>query len=122
MSANSSARCAYRRWSFTRCRFSAFRPPSREIALKNRCAEPLGLESDNHLLLGREPASQVFVDAVREFCIAADAQAASDGRQAFDRTMRWTIAATCESGAAIWPRKIALTSGSSSSARRMKAA
>lgn len=30
-------------------------------------AEFLTLESDNHLLLGREPASQVFVDAVRRF-------------------------------------------------------
>ncbi|MEM7708521.1 MAG: alpha/beta fold hydrolase [Pseudomonadota bacterium] len=30
-------------------------------------AEFLGLESDNHLLLGREPSSQAFVSAIRDF-------------------------------------------------------
>jgi len=39
----------------------------RDIAASIANAEFLGLESDSHLLLGREPASQVFVDAVREF-------------------------------------------------------
>jgi pimeloyl-ACP methyl ester carboxylesterase len=39
----------------------------RNIAASIPDAEFLGLESDNHLLLGREPASSVFVEAVREF-------------------------------------------------------
>ncbi len=39
----------------------------RDIAASIADAEFLGLESDGHLLLGREPASQLFVDAVREF-------------------------------------------------------
>ena len=39
----------------------------RDIAAAIPNAEFLGLESDGHLLLGREPASQVFVDAVRKF-------------------------------------------------------
>ena len=39
----------------------------RDIAAEIANAEFLGLESDGHLLLGREPASQVFVDAVRDF-------------------------------------------------------
>jgi pimeloyl-ACP methyl ester carboxylesterase/DNA-binding SARP family transcriptional activator len=39
----------------------------RNIAASIPDAEFLGLESDNHLLLGREPASPVFVGAVREF-------------------------------------------------------
>jgi len=39
----------------------------RDIAASIPNAEFLGLESDGHLLLGRETASQVFVDAVREF-------------------------------------------------------
>jgi pimeloyl-ACP methyl ester carboxylesterase/DNA-binding SARP family transcriptional activator len=39
----------------------------RDIAAAIPNAEFLGLESDGHLLLGREPASQAFVTAVREF-------------------------------------------------------
>lgn len=39
----------------------------RDIAADIPNAEFLGLESDSHLLLGREPASAVFVNAVREF-------------------------------------------------------
>jgi pimeloyl-ACP methyl ester carboxylesterase len=39
----------------------------RDIAASIPNAEFLGLESDGHLLLGREPASKVFVDAVRRF-------------------------------------------------------
>lgn len=39
----------------------------RDIAASIPGAEFLGLESDGHLLLGREPASQVFLAAVREF-------------------------------------------------------
>lgn len=39
----------------------------RDIAAAIPNAEFLGLESDGHLLLGREPASPVFVDAVRRF-------------------------------------------------------
>ncbi len=39
----------------------------RDIAASIADAEFLGLESDGHLLLGREPASRVFVDAVEEF-------------------------------------------------------
>lgn len=39
----------------------------RDIAASIPNAEFLGLESDGHLLLGRERASQMFVDAVREF-------------------------------------------------------
>jgi pimeloyl-ACP methyl ester carboxylesterase/DNA-binding SARP family transcriptional activator len=39
----------------------------RDIAAAIPNAEFLGLESDGHLLLGREPASQTFVDAVRNF-------------------------------------------------------
>jgi pimeloyl-ACP methyl ester carboxylesterase/DNA-binding SARP family transcriptional activator len=39
----------------------------RDIAAAIPNAQFLGLESDGHLLLGREPASQVFVDAVRKF-------------------------------------------------------
>jgi pimeloyl-ACP methyl ester carboxylesterase/DNA-binding SARP family transcriptional activator len=39
----------------------------RDIAAAIPHAQFLGLESDGHLLLGREPASQVFVDAVRQF-------------------------------------------------------
>jgi pimeloyl-ACP methyl ester carboxylesterase/DNA-binding SARP family transcriptional activator len=39
----------------------------RDIAASIPGAEFLGIESDGHLLLGREPASQLFVDAVREF-------------------------------------------------------
>ena len=40
---------------------------SRDIASSIPNAEFVGLESDNHLLLGREPASSVFVDTVNEF-------------------------------------------------------
>ncbi len=39
----------------------------RDIAAAIPNAEFCGLESDGHLLLGREPASKAFVDAVREF-------------------------------------------------------
>jgi pimeloyl-ACP methyl ester carboxylesterase/DNA-binding SARP family transcriptional activator len=39
----------------------------RDIAASIPNAEFLGLESDGHLLLGREPASRVFVEAVRRF-------------------------------------------------------
>jgi pimeloyl-ACP methyl ester carboxylesterase/DNA-binding SARP family transcriptional activator len=39
----------------------------RDIAAAIPHAEFLGLESDGHLLLGREQASQVFVEAVRQF-------------------------------------------------------
>ena len=39
----------------------------REIASAIPNAEFLSLDSDNHLLLGREPASRVFIQAVREF-------------------------------------------------------
>ena len=39
----------------------------RDIAATIPNAQFVGLESDGHLLLGREPASQSFVDAVREF-------------------------------------------------------
>jgi pimeloyl-ACP methyl ester carboxylesterase len=39
----------------------------RDIAATITDAEFLGLESDGHLLLGREPASLAFVEAVREF-------------------------------------------------------
>lgn len=39
----------------------------RDIAATIGGAEFLGLESDGHLLLGHEPASQVFIDAVRRF-------------------------------------------------------
>lgn len=38
----------------------------RDLAASIAGAEFLGLESDGHLLLGREPASRVFVEAVRE--------------------------------------------------------
>ncbi len=43
----------------------------RNIAASIPNAEFLGLESDGHLLLGRETASQVFVEAVREFVARA---------------------------------------------------
>lgn len=39
----------------------------RDIAASIPQAEFVGLESDGHLLLGREPASQAFVSSVREF-------------------------------------------------------
>jgi pimeloyl-ACP methyl ester carboxylesterase len=39
----------------------------RDIAATIPNAEFLGLDSDSHLLLGREPASRVFVEVVREF-------------------------------------------------------
>jgi pimeloyl-ACP methyl ester carboxylesterase len=39
----------------------------RDIAASIPDAEFLGLESDGHLLLGRERASAVFVEAVRDF-------------------------------------------------------
>jgi pimeloyl-ACP methyl ester carboxylesterase len=39
----------------------------RDMAASIPDAEFLGLESDGHLLLGREPASPVFVEAVRAF-------------------------------------------------------
>lgn len=39
----------------------------RDIAASIPDSEFVGLESDGHLLLGREPASRVFVDAVRRF-------------------------------------------------------
>ncbi|MCL1091092.1 alpha/beta fold hydrolase [Shewanella profunda] len=39
----------------------------REIAATIPNAEFVGLESNGHLLLGREPASKVFVEAIREF-------------------------------------------------------
>jgi pimeloyl-ACP methyl ester carboxylesterase/DNA-binding SARP family transcriptional activator len=39
----------------------------RELAATIPSAEFVGLESDNHLLLGREPASDVFLQAVRTF-------------------------------------------------------
>ncbi len=39
----------------------------RDIAAAIPNAEFFGLESDGHLLLGREPASKAFVDAVRDF-------------------------------------------------------
>jgi len=41
----------------------------RDIAATIPDAEFVGLESDGHLLLGREPASEVFVDAVRRFIV-----------------------------------------------------
>jgi pimeloyl-ACP methyl ester carboxylesterase len=44
----------------------------RNIAASIPDAEFLGLESDNHLLLGRESASAVFVEAVREFLARQD--------------------------------------------------
>jgi pimeloyl-ACP methyl ester carboxylesterase/DNA-binding SARP family transcriptional activator len=47
----------------------------RDIAASIPNAEFLGLESDNHLLLRREPASQVFVDAVRQFVARAPLKA-----------------------------------------------
>ncbi len=40
---------------------------ARDIASAIPNAEFVGLESDGHLLLGREPASRVFVDTVRAF-------------------------------------------------------
>ncbi len=40
---------------------------ARELAYEIPNAEFLSLDSDNHLLLGREPASDVFVSAVKEF-------------------------------------------------------
>lgn len=40
---------------------------ARDLAASIPNAEFLGLESDGHLLLGREPASKIFVDAVRSF-------------------------------------------------------
>jgi pimeloyl-ACP methyl ester carboxylesterase len=39
----------------------------RKIATEIRNAEFISLDTDNHLLLGREPASQVFVESVRRF-------------------------------------------------------
>ncbi|BFM13248.1 hypothetical protein R50072_34010 [Simiduia litorea] len=39
----------------------------RDIASRIPNAEFVGLESEGHLLLGREPASKIFVDTVREF-------------------------------------------------------
>jgi pimeloyl-ACP methyl ester carboxylesterase/DNA-binding SARP family transcriptional activator len=39
----------------------------RDIAASIPNAEFVGLESDGHLLLGREPASKVFVETVRDF-------------------------------------------------------
>ena len=42
----------------------------REMAAAIPHAQFLGLSSDGHLLLGREPASQAFVEAVRQFLIA----------------------------------------------------
>jgi pimeloyl-ACP methyl ester carboxylesterase len=39
----------------------------RDIAASIPNAEFVGLESDGHLLLGREPASKVFVEIVRDF-------------------------------------------------------
>ncbi|MEP1741658.1 MAG: alpha/beta hydrolase, partial [Kangiellaceae bacterium] len=39
----------------------------RDIASQIPNAEFVGLESDGHLLLGREPASKVFVETVRDF-------------------------------------------------------
>ncbi len=39
----------------------------RDIAASISNAEFVGLESDGHLLLGREPASRVFVDTIRAF-------------------------------------------------------
>jgi len=39
----------------------------RDIASRIPNAEFVGIESDGHLLLGREPASKIFVDAVRDF-------------------------------------------------------
>lgn len=39
----------------------------RDLAAAIPNAEFVGLESDGHLLLGREPASKVFVDTIRDF-------------------------------------------------------
>lgn len=39
----------------------------RSLAAQIHNAEFLGLDSPNHLLLGREPAAQVMLDAIREF-------------------------------------------------------
>ncbi len=39
----------------------------RDIAARIPNAQFVGLDSDGHLLLGREPASRIFVDAVRQF-------------------------------------------------------
>lgn len=39
----------------------------RDIAAAIPNAEFVWLESDGHLLLGREPASQVFVETLRDF-------------------------------------------------------
>ncbi|MEL7451143.1 MAG: alpha/beta hydrolase, partial [Pseudomonadota bacterium] len=39
----------------------------RDIAARIPGAQFVGLETDGHLLLGREPASQEFVSAVRQF-------------------------------------------------------
>jgi pimeloyl-ACP methyl ester carboxylesterase len=39
----------------------------RDIASQIPNAEFLGLESDGHLLLAREPASKLFVQAIRDF-------------------------------------------------------
>jgi pimeloyl-ACP methyl ester carboxylesterase len=39
----------------------------RDIAASIPNAEFVGLESDGHLLLGREPASKVFVKTIRDF-------------------------------------------------------
>ncbi|MDN3637536.1 alpha/beta hydrolase [Simiduia curdlanivorans] len=39
----------------------------RDIASRIPNAEFVGLESEGHLLLGREPAAKIFVDTIREF-------------------------------------------------------
>lgn len=41
----------------------------RDIAATIPNAQFVGLESDGHLLLGREPASQIFVESVRDFIL-----------------------------------------------------
>ena len=59
----------------------------RDIAASIPNAEFLGLESDGHLLLGREPASQVFVEAVRRFLAvvtASEPHAQKDGNENHD--------------------------------------
>lgn len=43
----------------------------RDLASSIPNAEFVGLESDGHLLLGREPASKIFVETVREFIARA---------------------------------------------------
>jgi pimeloyl-ACP methyl ester carboxylesterase/DNA-binding SARP family transcriptional activator len=50
----------------------------RELAASIPDAEFVGLNSDNHLLLGREPASETFLQAVRAFLGQHEAQETSE--------------------------------------------